>query len=730
MRIKLFWVCIILVSTFICHSQKINSTYEYRIVKSISSIKVDGNDDDTAWKDIAIAKDFFQVLPMDTSFAKVRTEVKMTYDDNNIYILFVNYDKFPGPYMVESLKRDWNFQKNDNDVIFIDPFNDLTNGFAFGSNAMGAQWDGQQSEGGNVNLSWDNKWKSEVKYNDEKWVWEASVPFKTLRYKQGLNIWGVNFSRNDLKTTEKSVWAPVPRQFPTASLAYTGNLVWDNPPPSAGSNISLIPYFASKVSANQENKVKQNYTNDFGIDAKVGLTSSLNLDLTYNPDFSQVEVDRQQTNLDRFELFFPERRQFFLENGDLFSSFGYQNIRPFFSRRIGLEVPIDFGARVSGRLNKDWRIGAMDMKTAAGNYELPAQNFSVFALQRRVFSRSNISAMFVNKQSLNYDNLSADAQKLYGRFNRNVALEYNLASANNLWKGKLMYLNSFQNDDNSAIAGNLAYNVKNYSLSLQAERVGKQYNAEVGYVPRLNYGSTTWMSSYLFFPSSKKILSHGPSFGGTLYFNKNFSKRIEDEIFTSYKVTLRSTASFSVWTARNYTELLQNFDPTNFAGVQLPIGSKHTWYAWGTEFVSKPQNLFTLSFNSRYGGYYSNGTRLRLGADIGYRFQPYVALALSANYNGIKFDDNEAVPLGLKNTNFNFWLVGPRIDVTFTNKFYFTNFIQYNNQSKNVGHNTRVQWRYSPASDMFLVYTDNYFSDNFNVRNRAVVFKFTYWWNV
>ncbi len=732
-KLFLSFLLIVIVFPKITSAQKINAAYEYKMQQSLSPIKIDGIADDEEWKNVPLVTDFHQVLPMDTSRAKVPTEVKMTYDEKNIYILFVNYDKLPGPYMVESLKRDFNFAKNDNDVIFIDPFDDQTNGFTFGSNAMGAQWDGLIFDGGQANLGWENKWKMEVKHDDDKWVWEVAIPFKTLRYKKGIKTWGVNFSRNDLKSTEKSAWAPVPRQFPTASLAYTGNLIWDKAPPPAGPNISVIPFFAGSISSDKENQVPTKLNKDIGLDAKIGLTSSLNLDLTINPDFSQVEVDRQQTNLERFELFFPERRQFFIENGDLFTSFGYQNIRPFFSRRIGLNVPIVYGARMSGKVDKDWRVGLMDVQTAKIENVLPAQNFGIIALQRRIFSRSNIAVMFINKATLGPLSRAPSNSEIDPKFNRNLAVEYNLASSDNVWKGKLMMLRSFGSKDNTrdgVLAGNLSYSVKKLNLSAQFERVGNNYKAEVGYVPRVNYGSTSLMANFLMFPTSKYILSHGPNLGGSLYFNKNFSKEVEDEFFVSYKVTFRTTATASIWTARNYTELLQTFDPTNFAGVYLPIGSKHIWHSWGTEITSKPQSLFTFSFNSRYGGYYANGSRLRLSAEVGYRFQPYVALTLATNYNGIRFYDDKEVPLGLVNTKFDFWLIGPRIDVTFTNKFFFTNFIQYNNQSKNIGHNTRIQWRYSPASDMYLVYTDNYFSDNFNVRNRAVIFKFNYWWNI
>src|SRR5690606_28876673 len=299
--------------------------------------------------------------------------------------------------------------------------------------------------------------------------------------------WGINFSRLDLKTTEKSGWAPVPRQFPSASLAYTGILVWDQAPPQTGANISVIPYALGGLSKEVLESGKTEYRKEVGMDAKICLTSSLNLDLTVNPDFSQVEVGRQVTNLDRFELFFPERRQFFLENGDLFAGFGYSTIRPFFSRRIGLNAPIQFGARLSGKINKNWRVGAMNMQTGkVKEDELPSQNFTVLALQRQVGARSNITGLFINKQSLNYDPNPSSDNPIYSQFNRNLGLEYNLASSNNLWTGKAMFLQSFGPDNvgNGFVhAANLKYTACRLPWNCQHEYVSENYTAEVGYFP-------------------------------------------------------------------------------------------------------------------------------------------------------------------------------------------------------------------------------------------------------
>jgi hypothetical protein len=717
----IFLMLCVSLSTF---GQKINSNYRLSISKISTPITIDGVLDEQAWLEAEVAENFFMITPMDTSFSQVKTEVRMSYDDNNLYLIVVNHHAVEGPYIVESLRRDFNFGKNDNFLLFMDPFDDQTNGFSFGANAAGAQWDGIMFDGGKMDLSWDNKWVSKVKNYEDKWVFEAAIPFKSIRYKKGISEWGINFSRLDLKTTEKSAWAPVPRQFPSASLAYTGTLVWESPPPEAGSNISIIPYALGGFNKNYQTNTAST-SKDMGLDAKISLTSSLNLDLTVNPDFSQVEVDRQVTNLDRFELFFPERRQFFLENGDLFANFGYETIRPFFSRRIGLNAPIHYGARLSGKINKDWRVGAMHMQTGAVEEKgLPTQNFSVLALQRRVFSRSNIGAIFVNRESLNYEAPLDSNLPVYNQFNRNFGLEYNLASSNNLWTGKAFVFKSFvpgQERSGTVHAANLRYFSGNLYWNWQHEIVTGDFKAEVGFVPRTDYFKINPNIGYLFFPKSKKILSHGVEFNTTFFFNSQQQKT--DQIsYLVYRMKFRSQSDIAVWTAYDFVLLQRPFDPTNFSGKTLNAGTKHQWNAFGAEYTSRPQSVFTYSISSRYGGYYAEGTRLNLAGELSFRYQPYFRIGLSANYNEI------LLPEPWNQTTF--WLVGPRIDLTLTNKIFLTSFIQYNEQINNINFNHRFQWRFKPASDLFLVFTDNYIPAPFYIKNRAIALKFTYWWNV
>jgi hypothetical protein len=723
-------VALLCVAACIAHGQKKNEQYRLAIGKATGSITIDGSEDDPAWQAAQPAKDFFMVLPMDTSAAQLKTEVRMTYDNANLYVVATCFHG-GWQYMVESLRRDWNFGRNDNFIFFMDTFEDQTNGFSFGANAAGAQWDGMMYEGGKIDLSWDNKWTSVTKYYNDRWVFEAAIPFKSIRYKKGIAEWGINFSRQDLRTTEKSAWAPVPRQFPTASLAYTGVLVWDTPPPEPGVNVSLIPYALAGVSKDYANDEPREQKLQVGGDAKIALTSSINLDLTVNPDFSQVDVDRQVTNLERFELFFPERRQFFLENGDLFGNFGYQNVRPFFSRRIGLAyvdrsyvgVPIDYGARLSGKINKNWRVGGMYMKTKADeDLNVQSQHFSTLSVQRRVFSRSNIGLIMVNRQS--GPDLSSTVDQVYSKYNRNVGIEYNLASSNNYWTGKALFLKSFSpgvNGKDFVQAANLTYSSRIWNFTWQHEYVGANYNAEVGFVPRKGYFKINPTVNRLFFPKGGKILSHGPFAMANIFFNDTIG-RTDNTYVLAYNITTRQRASLTVWTARDYVETLFKFDPTNTGKDSLDVGTKHDWNAMGFDYISRPQRLLTYSLSTRYGGYYANGTRLNITSEIGYRFQPYASITVGASYNSIDMPE----PWG----KINFWLISPRLDVTLTNKFFITAFTQYNEQSNNVNLNARLQWRYKPASDFFIVYTDNYLPQNFNVKNRALVVKWTYWWNI
>ncbi len=712
--LSLFSICILS-----GQSEGINrEKYRIHISETDKEISIDGNINEAVWSAADKAHTFQRVQPTDTGFAIAQTEVMLAYSKTTLYMAIICYDPYKGKRPVESLRRDFNFGKNDNFLVFIDTFNDQTNGFSFGITPYGAQWDGVQANGGTVNLNWDIKWWSAVQNYDDRWTAEFAIPFRSMRYSGNATEWGINFSRLDLKTNEKSSWAPMPRQFATATLAYTGTLVWDKPLPPSGAMFSLIPYISAKTTKSNLSGEKTGMKYSAGIDAKVMLSTSMNLDITVNPDYSQVEVDRQQTNLDRFELFFPEKRQFYLENSDLFANLGSDNVRPFFSRRIGRDSPVQLGARLSGKIGNDWRIGLMDIQTGEKG-TIHSGNFSVAAVQRQVFQRSSISAFIINKQLLNSKN---DTAFTGHHFNRIAGMEYNLASPDNRWTGKAYYHKSFYSgasSDDAAAAANITYSSQYLTATLNQSWVADGYLSEVGYIRRTGYYQVNPQVQYKFFPESGRIVSHGPGLKADMYFDPSFSVT-DREVQLSYSFESVNKNTFSIDVKDTYIRLHAPFDPTNTMGDSLAAGSEFNYMEMGGTFGSDIRKPFNIVLSSRYGNYF-NGTRLSLNGELNYRYQPYGSIALVTTYNKITLPTpyNSAELI----------LIGPRLDFTFTNKLFFTSFVQYNDQIDNINLNLRFQWRFAPVSDLFIVYTENAFPKQFRMKDRGLFVKLSYWFN-
>jgi hypothetical protein len=696
----------------------INQDYKIHAKRLEGAIKLDGTVNEKDWLKAESANNFYMVLPYDTGHSAAKSEVKMLYDEKAFYVAITFHDTLPGKRPVESLRRDFTFMNNDNFLFFIDPFNDQTTGYSFGVNAAGAMWDGTMSGGAASNMVWDSKWEVKTKNYPDKWTAEFRIPFKSIRYKSNVDHWNINFSRLDLKLNEKSSWAPMPRQFPTASLAYAGQVLWETPPPKSGIKLSVIPYIYGSMARNFEKQGSTVYRKDFGFDTKIGLSTSLNLDLTYNPDFSQAEVDDQVTNLERFELYFPEKRQFFLENSDLFSNFGTANIRTFFSRRIGLDAPVRGGARLSGRLGQDWRIGMMAMQTGEEGAYL-SRNYFVTSVQKKVFARSNIAAIFVNKQQLNIP-----ASWIGNSYNRVAGLEYNLASKNNFWNAKLFGQKSFtpkaKSSKEYAQGLNIIYSRKSYLLELSQMYVGHDFNAETGYVPRTDYLRINPRVTLKFYPKRGTIENHAVVVDADNFYvpgSMNLTdKRIGFDYFFNFKNRVHIEFKTNAW----YVLLRQNFDPTNRGTGYLQTGSSYKWQDFSLLLNSDNRKIFKYDISTGYGGYF-NGNRWFLQGSLNYRYQPYGYISLICSYNKLLLPDP------WKNTGF--WMIGPKLDVTFTDKLFFTTYVQFNQQTDNLNINARFQWRYKPVSDLFLVYTDNYFPESGNVKNRAIVLKMTYWFN-
>jgi hypothetical protein len=695
-----------------------HETYRIHITRINEEIEIDGLLEENIWEFAEKAEKFQRVTPTDTGYAIAQTSVMVAYDELNIYMAAVCYDPSPGKRPVQSLRRDFSFFGNDNFAMFFDTFNDQTNGFAFYVSAAGAQGDQLIYNGSTPNANWNTKWRSAVMSYDDRWVVEYSIPFRSLRYSEGDTIWGINFGRFDLKTNEKSAWAPMPRQFNHCDLAYTGTLIWDEPLRKSGLRFSLIPYLSGKVTKDNLAGEDPKWDGGAGFDTKLMLSTSMNLDLTVNPDYSQVEQDVQVTNLDRFELFYPERRQFFLENSDLFAGLGSASIRPLFSRRIGLNVPVNAGIRLSGNFSEKWRVGLMDMQTGKKD-TIPAGNFAVAVLQRQVFSKSNISAFFINKQ---ITGISGNTEFHGNDYNRIAGLEYNLASRDNKLTGKAFYHQSFYpgaSTNAATAAGNISLSTQYLKAGLVTAWVGSDYIAEVGYIRRTGYFELSPSLTYTFFPSSSSVISHGPGLVFDVLYNPAFRMTDRQTTF-EYSIGFPGRSFITLDLSETFVVLDHPYDPTNTNGVKLPSGESFSWQSAELGFISDSRRLFTWSLKGGYGSYF-NGTRWSIDGSLSYKFQPYGSISVTADYNNIVLPDpyNKA----------RLFLIGPKLDVTFTDKLFLTTFIQYNNQIENLNVNVRFQWRFAPVSDLFIVYTNNSYTGDFSSKNSGLAIKLQYWFN-
>lgn len=720
------------------------------IKKTSERITVDGNLDESVWEDAEVATDFRQYFPSDTSNSQIKTEMRMTYDDNFIYVAAKMYNRNPGMgrYVTPSLRRDFRGEANDGVSVVFDTFKDRTNGFLFGVNPFGVQREGLITNGGSDNggssfsLNWDNKWYSEAKQFDGYWTAEFAIPFKTLRFKEGLSSWYINFYRIDSQTGERSTWSPIPRNFSIAALAFNRELHWDKPLKKPGANVSVIPYMALSQERDFEAGLPRSEKFALGGDAKIALSSALNLDLTINPDFSNVDVDQQVTNLDRFEIFFPEKRQFFLENADLFGGFGTDRMSPFFSRRIGIaedtvndrNVPnqIHYGMRLSGKLNNNLRVGLLNMQ-AGEDQELGllTTNYTVASFQQKIFSRSNIGMILVNKQAFQ-DSLNGEFTLSPQSYNRVIGLDYNLASANNTWNGKFFYHRSLDEqklDSTFAMGADISYNTLKWELSSTLQNIGANYNPKVGYARRVNYQRVAPTAWYNFYPKSGKIQSHGPGLDGDMYRNQFYGVTDYDANIM-YRMKFKNTSFFNLRLRKEFVFLFDPFDPTGTESLELAQGTSYSNYVIIARYNSDARKKVFYQVSTRSGGYF-NGNRINMEGNLSFRYQPYGVVSIDFSYNRIKLPKPYA--------SADLVLIGPRFDLTFTRNVFWTTYFQYNSQITNLNINSRLQWRFKPVSDLFLVYTDNYYASSFqngeilNIgqpKYRSLVLKLTYWLNI
>lgn len=737
-----------------------NKPLSLNVSKTQETLEIDGKLNEAIWRTADKTSSFIQNFPTDSLLATSQTEVMVTFNDQFLYVGGTCYENSEKEHIIQSLKRDFNWPLNENLGVFFDTFNDKSTGFNFGITPAGVQREGLVTSGSerSVSTDWDCKWYSAVHDYGDKWTFEMAIPFKSIRYNHTSKSWNMILVRLDLKNNERSTWAPVPQGFRMSSFNFAGKLNFMDDLPKSGTNISFIPFISGSTGQNFEDNELQETTGAVGFDAKIGLTSSLNLDLTVNPDFSQVDVDEQVTNLDRFEIFFPEKRQFFLENSDLFAQNGFPPARPFFSRRIGIassdltingldstrngQVPILYGARLSGKLGNNWRIGALNMLTRASeDLGLPQQMYSVGVVERKLFASSRVGLVVVNKKSLGV-NLS-DTSKYY--FNESIfdvkdsyigedsirlnisntvlGGDFNFRSSDNKFESNVFYhssLTSGKSNYEYAYGAYVGYILRRLKLRVYTVGVSEDYNAEVGFVQRNSVRTMGTFSEFAFYPKNSSINNHGPGINASV--TTDLAMNITDyAISIGYQLKFLNTMSIEASFDRIYQKLRNNFDPTRSDGFELLEGEAHDWNAFSFNFNTDTRRLVSFRGGMSYGGFY-NGNRLNIKGQLQYRYQPYMSIGLRGDYNDIELPEPY--------NNAKYLLLGPRIDLTFTDKLFFTTFVQYNEQADNVNINARFQWRYKPASDLFIVYTDNYLPAPWNVKNRALVLKLNYWLNI
>ena len=716
----------------------LNIQQQYRITvkRTTDQIHIDGELNEASWKSVKPASEFWVKWPADGRKARRSTIVSALHDDHFLYIGAILYDS--GQAVIQTLKRDSRYWESDGIGIIIDPVNQHTNGFFFGVSPYNVQAEDMlASIGTEMNFSWDNKWFSETKRFADHWTVEVAIPFKTLRYEPGKTEWGINFLRNEPGLSEFHSWTPVPVNFNGTNLNYTGLLQWETSPPKPGSNISVAPYITGSVS--QDNLNGEGTTGKFngGFDSKIAITSSLNLDLTVNPDFSQIEVDRQVTNLTRFNIFFPERRNFFLENSDLFAAYGSGGIRPFYSRTIGLDengktVPILGGARISGNLTKNLRIGIMNMQTE-GKEGTPSRNYSAVSVHQKVFANSSIRGYFFNRQSSLTD--EAEKENPMDRYGRNAGGEFVYANKAGTWMGWSGFHQSFKPGITDK---DKFYNVggghfgKNVQVILDYIDAGTNFYTDMGFSGRLeNYDAVrdTVIRQGIkqinngieltFRPKQKsKINVHSIGLNTNIVLNPDgtFNERVN---VLGYFIEFKNTSVFRVaWDNQDVS--LQY--PISFTGkTPLPKGD-YLFNQYSVAYTTDIRKKFVFGASFRVGQFY-NGDYQQYIASVTYRAQPWGNFSIEFEQNDLKFPD----PYGQTNL----FLISPRIEISFSNKMSWTTFLQYNTQQNNFNINSRFQWRFRPMSDLYVVYTDNYFTDPlFKNKNRALVFKMNYWLNL
>tara|TARA_Y100000991_G_scaffold189039_1_gene154736 strand:- start:5538 stop:7754 length:2217 start_codon:yes stop_codon:yes gene_type:complete len=719
-----------------------NQKKELFVKYTEKEIVIDGILDEDDWLAAKPTSNFYESFPNHGEISKNQAIIKLINDNNYLYVGIKVMVKSKD-LKSNTLRRDFQAGNSDNITMIFDTFNDGNNAFVFGSNHLGIQRDMLLFNGGNGmrdwDMTWDVKWYAKSKVYDNFYITEWKIPLSAFKYREGETKWRVNSYMRNTKSNSWITWSLAPENLMFFNLAFTGDMYFEKPLEKSISKKSFIPYINSITFNDFQNK-NDGKDFEFGGDAKFILDNSLTLDFTLNPDFSQVEIDQQVTNLTRFEISLPEKRQFFIENSDLFSELGNgREARPFFSRRIGIAKDLNgnniqnkiiAGIRLSGNINNKLRIGFLNMQTSQDlQNEISAYNNSIITLQQNVFGRSNINIFAINRNATG-NNEFLDNNDM---FNRVIGFDYNLRDINSKWSGKYYFHKSFNsnnNDDSSSYGISTTYESRNISLRAAGSYIGENFRSDLGFIRRTDIIKLYPEIKYTFWLEDSKLINHSFEITPVYVLKPSANNEISDYyIISKWDAELRNSSRIDLTMWNRYTYLYESFDPTGTNnGSPLPKNSKYYYTNFDLSFNSDYSKDFNYKINPSFGKFY-NGYKTSVDLEISQRIRPKFISSLEISY--------DKVNLPQPYSSAKIFLIAPRFEFTFSKNIYWATLVQYSNQNDNLSFNSRLQWRFAPLSDLFLVYNDNYYTENrYNsifiprANNRSINLKLTYWLDI
>ena len=662
-------------------------------IEVTEEIVLDGVLDEPAWARALPAKDFVQRSPFTGRPAVEPTEVRFLYDEDNLYVGVICFDSDVGELSINELARDFNINRSDSIQIAIDSLHDRRSAYSFRTNPGGALGDSQISNG-SFHHDWDAVWDVRTSTRSDGWVAEFVIPFKTLRFATlPGQVWGLNIGRKLLRINEESFWSPYPIRYGMTRTSLFGTLNGLDDI-EQGRNLKVTPFVTAgatrlRPAADPSGGFETDYDYDGGLDLKYSVTPSLTLDGTYRTDFAQVEVDQQQVNLTRFSLFFPEKRDFFLENEGTFSfgsSAGGSNLVPFFSRRIGLSpagtpIPIVGGARMSGRIGR-YDLGVLAMKTKRAG-EIPSNNYVVGRVRGNFLTNSWIGALVTNRDST-----------LDGSYNRVFGADTHLEFYDRLRVDSFLLKSETPGLSDRDQARQLAVAWRDDELTASAgyNELQLNFNPEVGFIRRPN--NTRYDGAFSWNPRIESEVFRNLVFGTRMeYYEGGETEQIETRTSgLNLGIRFENDGSVNFEMTDTFDRLLEPFDIRR--DIAIPVGD-YRYRGYSASASSNPGRRISGTVSFDWGEFWNGRQRSARGN-----------LSLRPNYHlNIDIDyrrDHVDLPAGRFTTD----LVGTRVAYAFTPRALLNGFFQYNSSTRQVSSNIRFNIIHRPLSDLFLVYND------------------------